>query len=250
MIDFHCHIDLYPDPSEVVARCRDQQINILSVTTVPSAFQHTAALAPAGGCIKTALGLHPELVTTRYHELALFETLLSQTAFVGEVGLDGSTQHRLTLSHQEAVLKEILRLCAKVGGRILSLHSRGAAKNVLDVLGDEPNAGTFVLHWFIANKRQVQRAVELGCWFSVNPAMFSSSVGRAALAAMPHDRILPESDGPFTRIDGRMSQPWDAWNIVPLLASMWQTSIREVTDRMVRSYATVTSSQPIPTIDH
>jgi len=161
MIDFHCTSICTLIPRKVVARCRDHRLTFCRLQTVPSAFQHTAALAPAGGCIKTALGLHPELVTTRYHELALFETLLSQTAFVGESRVDGSTQHRLTLSHQEAVLKEILRLCAKVGGRILSLHSRGAAKNVLDVLGDEPNAGTFVLHWFIANKRQVQRAVRV-----------------------------------------------------------------------------------------
>jgi TatD DNase family protein len=240
MIDFHCHLDLYPNPLQVVARCVTQNIHVLSVTTVPSAFAQTAALAPGDSCIKTALGLHPELVKTRYNELVLFEALLSRTAFVGEVGLDGSRRHRSTLSQQQAIFKGILRLCAKAGGRVLSLHSRGAANEVLDALSEQSNAGTFVLHWFIASKRQVHRAVELSCWFSVNPAMFSSSSGRAAVAAMPQDRILPESDGPFTRIDGRVSEPSDAWSIVPLLASMWRTSVDDVAARLVRSYATVT----------
>lgn len=49
MIDLHCHLDLYPDPQAIVAECVRRRLYVLSVTTVPSAFEGTAALAPADG---------------------------------------------------------------------------------------------------------------------------------------------------------------------------------------------------------
>ncbi|MGQ4827944.1 TatD family hydrolase, partial [Enterococcus faecalis] len=88
----------------------------------------------------------------RRHELALFKRLLPSVDYVGEVGLDGSPPHRSTLDTQAEVLHEILDLCAAAGGRIISLHSRGATDLLLDLLEFEPNAGHFVLHWFSARR--------------------------------------------------------------------------------------------------
>jgi TatD DNase family protein len=241
MIDFHCHIDLYSDPASIVARCQTEKVYVLSVTTVPSAFEGTAALALSTNCITTAVGLHPELVATRHRELALFEELVTRTPFVGEVGLDGSSRHRENLSQQETILSEILRMCARAGGKVISLHSRGAAGKILDVLSSQPDAGTFVLHWYNGTKRQVQRAVELGCWFSVNPAMLSSVTGRCALSAMPLDRIVPESDGPFGTVAGRPAQPWDAWSIVPGLGSFWDIPSSQVVERLTVAYLSIIS---------
>jgi len=90
MIDFHCHVDLYPDPAAVVAECERAGVHVLSVTTTPSAWHGTLALAPASKYIRTALGLHPELAHERHGELALFDRLLPETKYVGEIGLDHS----------------------------------------------------------------------------------------------------------------------------------------------------------------
>jgi TatD DNase family protein len=242
MIDFHCHIDLYSDPASIVARCQTEKVCVLSVTTVPSAFEGTTALASSTNCITTAVGLHPELVATRHRELALFEKLVTRTPFVGEVGLDGSPRHRENLPQQETILSEILGICARAGGKVISLHSRGAAGKILDVLSSQPDAGTFVLHWYNGTKRQVQRAVELGCWFSVNPAMLSSVAGRCALSAMPLDRIVPESDGPFGTVGGRPAQPWDAWSIVPELASYWAMPASQIEKSLTQSYLSIIST--------
>ena len=44
MIDFHCHVDLFPDPHEIARECRKRQLDVLSVTTTPSAWAGTSAL--------------------------------------------------------------------------------------------------------------------------------------------------------------------------------------------------------------
>ena len=146
LIDFHCHLDLYPDPAATARQAVEDGVYILSVTTTPSAFAGTSALAPVGGRIRTALGLHPELAASRRRELRLFHDLLPTAEYVGEVGLDGSPPHRDTLPTQAEVLHEVLDACAAAGGRTISLHSRGAAEMLLDMLEFEPLAGTFVLH--------------------------------------------------------------------------------------------------------
>lgn len=250
MIDLHCHLDLFPNPAEIVAQCVARRAYVLSVTTVPSAFEGTAALVPAGSRIRTALGIHPELAAVRSHEMALFERLLPRTRYVGEVGLDGSREHRHTLATQSAVFDAVLKLCREAGGKTLSIHSRGATGAVLDALSREPGAGQFVLHWFVGSARQVARAAEMRCWFSVGPSMFSSRAGRVAVAAMPIDRVLPESDGPFGLVGGAPAMPWGAWSIIAPLAECWNIAPRAVEQRIVTTFRSLVrhDSPPAPSV--
>lgn len=232
VIDLHCHLDLYNDPARIIKGCQERGTYVLSVTTVPSAFLVTESLAAGGTRIRTALGLHPELAVQRSHELPLFEKLLPRARYVGEVGLDGSPPHRRSIEQQREVLREVLRLCANAGGRVITLHSRGAVDELLDVLEEEPSAGTFMLHWFVGSARAVRRASEMGCWFTIGPMMFASARGRDAVASMPSDRLLPESDGPFGQIADRPIFPWEAWRVVPLLAELWCKPRRQVEAQM------------------
>lgn len=233
LIDFHCHLDLFSDPQAVANAAASRGMYLLSVTTTPSAFEGTRRLAPEGSRIRTALGLHPELAAARRHELPLFRSLINETGYVGEVGLDGSAPHRATLDVQGEVLSEILAICAAEGGKIISLHGRGAAAMLLELIETEPTAGECVLHWFSAKPSMIERAAGLGCWFSVGANMLASAAGRAALKAMPRDRLLTETDGPFGCTEGRPSTPLDVGAAYDMLASTLEMTRAEV-DHLVR----------------
>ena len=228
MIDFHCHLDLYPDPHGVAARCADHGLYVLSVTTTPSAWRGTAALADGAQRIRTALGMHPQLAHERAAEVPLFDELLAQTRYVGEIGLDGGPEFTAHWSTQLAVFTHVLDACARAGGRIMSIHSRRAATAVLDLLESHTGAGIPVLHWFSGNRRDLERAISVGCWFSVGPAMLRSGRGRELAALMPRDRILTESDGPFAQIDGAALMPWQVRDALLVLADLWRTSAADV----------------------
>lgn len=236
LIDFHCHLDLYPNPHAVALEAAARGVYVLSVTTTPSAFKGTLDLAPANSRIRTALGLHPELAIQRAHELPLFEKLLPQTAYVGEVGLDGSRQHRKTLDHQARILMDILVMCARAGGKTISLHSREARPRLLELLSIEPLAGTPVLHWFTGSAKEIAQAEELGCWFSVGPAMLANERGRQALSLMSRNRIIPETDGPFTENKGRVLMPWDAMTIEETLGNIWEESLEDVRRTLIDNF--------------
>lgn len=228
MIDFHCHLDLYPDPVGVAAECDRRRMYVLSVTTTPSAWAGTSALALRSERIRTALGLHPQLASQRRGELAAFQDLLHTTRYVGEVGLDGSPECLPYWSDQVKVFEFVLQSCVAVGGRILSLHSRRAENDVLSRLEHYTGAGRAVLHWFSGSAQDLERAIGLGCWFSVGSAMLRTNGGRGLVEKMPRERILTESDGPFVSRRGRPAMPWDVQDAVQELGKLWRLSPAEV----------------------
>lgn len=232
MIDLHCHLDLYPDPLRIVRECASRKINVLSVTTTPSAWTGTIELARGSSRIRTALGLHPQIAHERKGELELFERVLPQTPYVGEIGLDGAPEFKVYWADQVMVFERILDACVRSEGRILSIHSRRAATHVLDALEARPGVGTPILHWFSGNQRELARAIALGCWFSVNPTMLAGEKGRALAAKMPKDRVLTESDGPFAQIDGRAAFPWDTERAEVLLGEIWGEALDVIKSRL------------------
>jgi TatD DNase family protein len=228
VIDFHCHLDLYPNPQAVRDECERQGIYVLSVTTTPSAWEGTCALAAHTKRIRTGLGLHPQLAHERVSELELFDKHLSGTRYVGEIGLDGAPEFRSHWKRQLVVFEHVLEKCRGAGGRIMSIHSRRAAGAVLDCLEKFHGSGTPVLHWFSGNFRDLERAIKLECWFSVGPAMFASENGKKLVQRMPRERILTESDGPFAQLNGEPVMPWQVEKAIQELGVMWLVKPDEV----------------------
>lgn len=247
MIDFHCHLDLYPDPALAAEDADRARIFVLSVTTTPKAWRKTAAIARPYSRIRTALGLHPEIVHERMGELVLFEALARETRYFGEIGLDGSANYRPVQSQQVEAFETILKIATAAGGRIMTIHSRNAATPVLQSLRRHSDAGVAVLHWFSGSASELDVAVGQGCWFSVGPAMLRSKKGRELTLRMPRDRILTETDGPFAKEKSRPLQPADTWGAVNELAILWKTTREGAQTQLAANLRKLTSmvSEPI-----
>jgi TatD DNase family protein len=249
VIDFHCHLDLYPDHHEVRRQCDRLEMYVLSVTTTPSAWKGTSALAEGSPRIRTALGLHPQLAGERKGELPLFDALLLQARYIGEIGLDGAPEFRQFWKDQVAVFEHILAQCARAGRRVMSIHSRRASGPVLDSLKKFPEAGTPVLHWFSGSFRDLDRAINLGCWFSVGPAMLAGRKGRELVMRIPRERILTESDGPFAQVDGVPALPWHVEIASKALAEMWSAPLDEVQQTLIRNLRDLLGTHDVQGID-
>lgn len=221
MMDFHAHLDLYPNPELLFEAVKKAGVYTLSVTTTPSAFLKTRRMAKGCPRIRTGLGLHPEVAASRIGELSLFDRLISETAYVGEIGLDGSRHHKENLAIQRKAFTHILDTCERVGGRVLSIHSRSAATEVMEHLGNRAKSCLPILHWFSGSMSDLAKANKLNAWFSVGPAMLQTESQRKKVAAMPKDRILLESDGPFASYRGEPLSPLTTYLAVPMLSQIW-----------------------------
>jgi TatD DNase family protein len=114
----------------------------------------------------------------------------------------------------------------------MSIHSRGAATETLNELERNVGPSTSVLHWFSGSQKELQRAIALGCWFSVGPAMLRGEKGRKLVELIPADRVLTETDGPFARNGNRPLFPWDAEEAERVLANVWRMSVSETQQRL------------------
>ena len=64
-----------------------------------------------------------------------------------------------------------------------------------------------ILHWFSGSNRDLERAVQIGCYFSVNSAMLQNERGRALIKNIPENRLLTESDAPFAKVHEEKLSP-------------------------------------------
>ncbi len=229
MIDFHCHLDLYPEPEREIEAAGKAGIYVLSVTTTPKAWRHTSRLANGQKRIRTALGLHP----------------LPDARYVGEIGLDGGGD-AARQADQSHVFRTILKMVDTAGGRIMTIHSRRAVDSVLDDLSRHPAAGIPILHWFSGTIEQLNRAIALGCWFSVGPAMLRGKKGRLLAAAMPTDRVLTETDGPFAHRGHEPLRPADSWVAVQDLGTIWSLPAHEAKERLLANLKKLGASIATP----
>lgn len=226
-MDFHCHLDLYPESKAVSEEAALRNEFTWLVTTSPRAYEATSKVLGHVSRVLITPGLHPELVESRADELPQLLKQMERATAVGEVGIDGSNRFKSSLPTQRQVFDAVVSRSTELGGRVLSIHSRGAVREVLSILLKYPGFGTAVLHWFNGTTAEMEVAYKMGCWFSMGPAAFTSAAGRSLAARLPLDRVVPESDGPFATENGVPVQPWSMHRTAQLFAQHWECSEHE-----------------------
>jgi TatD DNase family protein len=240
-VDFHCHLDLYPDHEAAIARAEAARVYTVAVTTTPKAWIRNHQLTRGTRYVRAALGLHPQLVAERASELSLWEHHLSETRYVGEVGLDAGPRFYKSLEIQKLVFRAVLEQCSQAGNKILTVHSVRSAPVLLDMIERylPSERGTVVLHWFTGSISDARRATALGCYFSVNAEMTRSERGCALVSSLPINRILTETDGPFTKIDGRFTEPADVHIAVGEIASARGATKETIASAVLSNFRTI-----------
>lgn len=223
-VDCHCHLDLFEDHIKLLRECDQKKINVLTVTNAPCVWQRNCELAMPYKYIRVALGLHPQLAEERMNELGLFEKYIKETRFIGEIGLDGSKEYINSFKAQEEVFKSILKLCSNYNDKILSVHSRNAARNVvMNLKAYYPiEKGKVILHWYSGALNDAIDAVNYGCYFSVNERMLQTKSGVRLINNIPKNKILTETDGPFINNGSAALSPMQVNRCVNILSKAWE----------------------------
>ncbi len=220
MIDTHCHIDLYPRPTDVADRANCAKVTTILVTNLPSAFERSYPHIRQFNHIRIALGLHPLLALNHRSEKAKFKDLVDKTSYIGEVGLDFSSAGFQTKNIQIESLKFVFDSIKKKP-KFVTIHSRRAESAVIDLLEETEYPFPVVFHWYSGPLNVLDRAIEKGHYFSVNPAMIESPNGQKIIDRIPPKQILTESDGPFIKVKSRSIEPMDVRIVELFLADKW-----------------------------
>ena len=233
-VDTHCHLDLYKDPEDIILKAKADNTHIIAVTNLPSVYKREVNMYKAEN-VTLSLGFHPQLVKEYGHEIDLFLELLPDTKFLGEVGLDYQDIDETLKQKQKSIFEKIISYSARYKNKILTVHSRRSSEDVVSMIGvDFP--GTIILHWYSGTMPSLNKALSLGCFFSINPAMIFSKNGQSIIRALPIEKILTETDGPFTNLKGDVTKPSDVRIVIDYLAKLHRKNSDEIAEEVKMNY--------------
>ena len=226
-LDLHAHIDAGIEAAELTA------LRAIVFAVTRSLDEAAKALRRSDDTTIWGVGCHPGLVgAQKAFDPKRFQELAKETPYVGELGLDGVS--RVTMEMQRHTLAGALAVLQQ-NPRITSLHSYKATNEILDLIENFPQPG-LILHWWLGTEGETARAVDLGCYFSVN---LSSVRRRDLLAQIPLDRLLPETDHPFGDRGGLHRRPGEVGHVEVAIAESHGISTEKVRRRTWETLALI-----------
>jgi TatD DNase family protein len=219
MIDVHCHFDMAKNPEKYISDNEKKQIVTIGMTNLPSHFQMGISHVRRYKFIRLALGLHPLRAKEHAKEYSRFRQFIDETSYIGEVGLDFS---REGFSTKEIQIKsfEFVLDCIRTKNKILSLHSRRAERETLEML-TEKGIENAIFHWYSGSIKTLNDIANSGFFFSVNSAMIQSANGKKIITEIPRELILTETDYPY--IDNS-----NIADVHTYLSNLWNVSTENV----------------------
>lgn len=196
LFDTHCHLDLFDSKDSLITEIELNKIYTIAVTNLPVLYEKLLTIVNSK-YIRPALGFHPELLKEFKRFIPNMWKMLPKARYIGEVGLDfnvSNDSEELQLNFFE----ELINRSRSSSDKIFSIHSRGASKEVINILSNGLN-GIAILHWYSGNIRDLEKALSIGCYFSINYAMTQSNHGIHIITSIPLNRILLETDAPFVK---------------------------------------------------
>lgn len=198
LYDTHLHLDLQQSKETVLGEIDRNKIYAIAVTNLPPLYEKMSKEINSK-YVRVALGFHPELIGQYQKYIPDMWRLLPDAKYIGEVGIDLKTGKE-SKAMQISFFEELICRCNGVGNKILSVHSRASAADVISTIGNNFN-GKIILHWYSGTKQNQEQAILNGFYFSVNHAMLTSNSGRKVIANIPNDKILIETDSPFVSFE-------------------------------------------------
>jgi TatD DNase family protein len=186
-LDAHAHVS----PDVPAADLTSLRAAVFAVT--PSLSEWQRAAGRTDELTAWGVGCHPAITDeVENFSPSAFSEALDAAAFVGEVGLDA--RRGTAIATQREVFSQVLEMLNE-RPRLVSIHSAGASSQVLDALERYPQSGA-ILHWWRGSASETERALEIGCFFSLNAAETSRP---KVIDRIPPERLLTETDFPHTR---------------------------------------------------
>jgi TatD DNase family protein len=207
-MDSHCHLDLMETPVEqALAQARAVGVTrVVQIGIDVPTSRWSAETAAAHEAVWATAALHPNeaprLAAKGELDAALAEidrlAALPQVRGVGETGLDYfRTGPEGVMSQQESFRRHIG--IAKLHGVALVIHDRDAHGDVLRILSEEGPPERVVFHCFSGDAEMAKVCSDRGyvMSFAGNVTFRNAQPLRDAVAVVPLDQILVETDAPF-----------------------------------------------------
>lgn len=253
LVDSHCHLnfpDYKDDLDDVIARARAAGVGFMqTICTDMAEFKEVRGIAEKYDGVYCSVGVHPnDSGTTPVPSVAeLVEcTKHPKVIGIGETGLDYHYETSARDTQQESFCIHIQ--AAQETGLPLIVHSRDADEDTMQMLSQAMRERPFkgLIHCFSSSSYLAEKSVDIGLYISLSGIITfkNTQTIRDALAHVPLDRLLVETDAPYlapTPYRGRRNEPSYAIYTNKMLAEIKKISEKECADITTDNFFTLFS---------
>lgn len=213
IIDNHSHLFFYENIEEKIKENKEKNvIAIIENGLNPETNRKVIEESKKYDIVYSALGYHPTDIVKDNEEkiekgLEFIEKYKNNKFLaIGEVGLDfyeidDENERKKEIEY----FNKILDIAEKTKKPII-VHSRGAEKEILDIL--ESYNGIKILHSFW-KPSLIKRAIEINCYISIPAFIYKDKGLQKITYETPLDLLLTETDSPFLDpIEKRNNNSW------------------------------------------
>lgn len=208
-VDSHCHLNFDEFSTEIdviIQRAKDQKIQtLLTICTKENEVKALQKIAEEYENIFCTVGIHPHEAEDTLKDISLMvlgEQLEKWTHHpkvvgIGEAGLDFYYEHSPRKQQQDVF--EVHIDAALKTHLPLSVHTREAEKETINLLKKSHGKATGVIHCFTGSQWLADEVLALGFYISVSGIVTFAKAEdlRQVIRTIPLERLLLETDAPF-----------------------------------------------------
>ena len=236
IVDTHCHLNdeaLYKDLDSVIFRARQAGVEKMVVVGWDEASSKLAIeIAEQYDFIYAVIGFHPENVFD-IDDKILYDTLKlykhPKVVGIGEIGLD---YHWTKDPDKREIQKEYFIKQIKFANEVglpISIHSREAFADTLEILKQYPPLHSGVMHCYSGSAENIQDIINLNLYIGLDgPVTFTNAKTPKEVAAeVPLEKLVVETDCPYLSphpLRGTVNEPANICLVIDAIADLKQMS--------------------------
>lgn len=226
LIDAHAHVDRYGDALPAALQEIEQhQIFTISNSMGLESYQRNLEIAASCPWVLPIFGVHPWNAVECATRLEDFREAMAASPMLGEIGLDHYFVKDTSEYPAQRTVFEFFLAAAKDQGKVVHLHTKGAEREVLDLLR-QYGIQRMIVHWYSGPLHTLRELLAMGVYFTVGIEVLYSEHIRAIARELPLERLLTETDNPGgpRSLIGRLGTPLLIQGVVGGLADLRKTS--------------------------
>jgi TatD DNase family protein len=199
-LDAHTHIDRYDLVDEqaldsALAEIAQHRILTISNSMDLASYQRNLEIGERCRWVVPIFGVHPWQAPDYADRLDELGEALEQTPMIGEVGLDHHFVADPSAYPAQRKVLEFLLGAAREQDKIVTLHTKGAEREVLALL-DQVDLRRVIVHWYSGPLDIFRELVARGVYLTVGLEVLYSEHIRTIAQGIPLGKLLTETDNP------------------------------------------------------
>ena len=246
LIDAHTHLDMYGDKLDsALAEIEKYRILCLSNSMDPNSYDRHVEISRRCPYIIPSFGIHPWNAFNHAENLDGLTDTVGKTPMIGEIGLDYHWVENETHYPAQREVFEFFLAAAKAHDKTINLHTKGAEKEVLDLLirYDIPRV---IVHWYSGPLDIFSKMIDRGCYFTFGCEVSHSEVIQDLARRTPLELLLTETDNPggVQWLTGEIGMPSLVLDVVRDLARLHSKSFEDLSRIVEDNFLRLVQSDP------